>query len=65
MEVLLVLFEALISPISQHLFIIKAIQKLYMVRSKRQNIFERPKNIKKLKKQEKNKQFINNLTPRE
>ena len=53
MEVLLLISEFLIAPLAQHLFVIKAIQKLYMAKTKHQNLFGKPQNDKKQKKKEK------------
>ena len=62
MEVLLLISELLISPISTHMFIIKAIQKLFLAKTRHKHLFEKPKNVKKLKKKDKQQKITQELT---
>jgi len=43
-EVFLILSGVLISPIADHLFLIKAIQKLYLANTTEENLFVQSKN---------------------
>jgi hypothetical protein len=42
-QILYTLFGILLLPISEHSYVIKAIQKLFMAQTKKDNLFEKPK----------------------
>lgn len=53
MEVLLLVSSLFLAPVSAHGFLVKAIQKLYIVRTRKKNIFKESESMKTLLKNEK------------
>jgi hypothetical protein len=49
-EVMMIVFCALLLPISEHSFIVKAMKKLYIARTKDDQLFMKPKSVVKPRK---------------
>ena len=60
-EILILLTAAFIGPINEHLFNLKAIQKLYLARTRQQNLFNVKLNKKQVKKRKEVSKVIKSM----
>jgi len=59
MEVILLITEFILKPVSEHNFLVKAISKLYMASTKDKSLFKKSKNKKVMKLKKLSTKYLN------